>query len=95
MSLTLEMGHSLCYFCYMPYIRYNETITEINVQGLTLRGKVMLKQARGCDSFSPICHHEHLDGDNLCYYLFSFFPQIAILVGHLSFKIFCERGTPN
>lgn len=55
----------------------------------------MLRQAKGCASFSLIPHHEHLDGDNLCYYFFLFFPQMAILMGYLSFKIFCERGIPN
>lgn len=54
----------------------------------------MLKQGKSCDSFSPICHHELLDNDNLCYYLFSFFLQTEILV-NLPFKIFRERGTPN
>lgn len=93
-SLMLEMGHSLCYFCYMPGIWYNETITEINVQCLNLRGKGNAQTSKRL-WFSPICCHEPLDGDNLCYCLFSFFPQIAVLVGHLSFKIFCERGTPN
>lgn len=33
----------------------------------------MLEQGKGCAFFSHIAHHEHLDGDNLCYYLLLFF----------------------